>query len=120
MPFKKGQSGHPGRSPLEKHFADAIRIAVNEKDDITGRRKLRVIADKLVAKAMEGEGWAIGQVADRLDGKPAQESNVTVSDKRDSTDWTRDELVSILNDAADRRKRTLKANGCGDKPDQIH
>jgi glutathione peroxidase len=33
---------------------------------------MRVIAEKLVEQAIAGEGWAIQQVADRIDGKPAQ------------------------------------------------
>lgn len=47
---------------------------------------------------MSGEGWAIQQVADRLDGKPAQESTITVDDKRDATDWTAEELREFLNE----------------------
>ena len=38
---------------------------------------MRVIAEKLVEQAIAGEGWAIQQVADRIDGKPAQEQHVS-------------------------------------------
>lgn len=38
---------------------------------------LDVAADKLVALAAEGDKWAIDHIADRLDGKPKQESIVT-------------------------------------------
>ena len=31
-----------------------------------------MIAEKLVAKAVEGDNWCIGQVGDRLDGKPKE------------------------------------------------
>ena len=31
-----------------------------------------MIAEKLVAKAIEGDNWCIGQVGDRLDGKPKE------------------------------------------------
>lgn len=34
--------------------------------------KLHAIAARLVAAAEAGEGWAIKEVADRTDGKPAQ------------------------------------------------
>src|SRR6185437_5981923 len=98
MPFQKGKSGNPGGQNREKVFAEALRIAVNRTTD-DGRKKLLFIADKLVSEAIAGEGWAIAQIADRLDGKPAQESMVTVDDKRDATDWTSSELDAIINDA---------------------
>jgi hypothetical protein len=59
---------------------------------------LRTIARKLLDRAIEGDLAAITSVADRLDGKPAQESTVTVDSKRDASDWSRDELVAFLND----------------------
>lgn len=74
MAFEKGQSGNPGGRPKEKAFADALRIAVNVEVENEGekKKKLRLIAERLVAEAMAGESWAVQQVADRLDGKPAQ------------------------------------------------
>lgn len=74
MAFEKGQSGNPGGRPKEKAFADALRLAVNEETEIDGvkTKKLRHIANRLVAEALAGESWAVQQVADRLDGKPAQ------------------------------------------------
>lgn len=71
MAFEKGKSGNPSGRPKEKVFTDALRVAVLRTDD-DGRVHLHRIADRLVAAAMCGEGWAIQQVADRLDGKPAQ------------------------------------------------
>jgi hypothetical protein len=60
-----------GRPPKEKSFANMLNIAVREAGK-TGAPKLRELADKLVDCALAGEGWAMQQVADRLDGKPAQ------------------------------------------------
>lgn len=120
MTWKSGQSGNPkGRPTSEKAFADALRIAVNEPHE-TGVKKIRAIADKLTECALNGEGWAIQQVADRLDGKPAQESSLTIDDKRESTDWTREELVSFLNDARKSGEGASKANGRSDGPDSVH
>ena len=111
MTWKKGQSGNPGgRSTNDKPLTDALRIAVNETDPVTKKRKLRVIAEKLVECAMGGESWAVQQVADRLDGKPAQQSTVNIYDKRDATDWTTAELEAILDDAYPRRGGTATAN----------
>ena len=118
MTFQPGNKLAKGGRP-DKAFTDALRLAINEVDD-KGTRKLRLIADKLVAQALAGESWAIQQVADRLDGKPAQESTVTIDDKRDAADWNRTELVSLLNDARESSAGTSKANGRLGKPDQIH
>ena len=51
-------------------FADMLRISVAEAHG--DKAKLRVIADKLVESAVQGDIQAIKEVADRLDGKPAQ------------------------------------------------
>lgn len=117
--FAKGKSGNPGGRPKEKAFADAVRLAVN-RDAEDGRKKLALLADKLVEFALAGEGWAMQQIADRLDGKPAQESTVTIDDKRDATDWSREELVAFLRDATADSAGTVKAEGRGRKPDRVH
>jgi hypothetical protein len=74
---KKGQSGNPlGRLPGEKQFADQLRIVLAEpvdKNDPKSVRKLRRIAEKLAECALNGEAWAIAQVADRIDGKATAE-----------------------------------------------
>jgi hypothetical protein len=44
-----------------------------DKNDPKSVRKMRRIAEKLVECAMKGEGWAISQVADRIDGKATAE-----------------------------------------------
>ena len=77
MPWKKGQSGNPlGRLPGEKQFADQLRIVLAEpvdKNDPKSVRKMRRIAEKLAECALNGEPWAISQVADRIDGKATAE-----------------------------------------------
>jgi hypothetical protein len=60
------QGGKP-----DKLWKDALRIAALRPDP-EGRRKLAVIADKLVDLAMAGDVAAIREIGDRLDGKPAQ------------------------------------------------
>jgi hypothetical protein len=80
---EKGQSGNPlGRLPGEKQFADQLRIVLAEpvdKNDPQSVRKMRRITEKLVECAMNGEGWAISQVADRIDGRPKQESDFNIA-----------------------------------------
>jgi hypothetical protein len=43
------------------------------RNDPKSVRKLRRIAEKLVESALNGEPWAICQVADRIDGKATAE-----------------------------------------------
>src|SRR6266545_696394 len=67
--------GRPiGSSNREKPFNDALRIALRG-DPL----RLRRIAERLAEKAEEGDLAAIRELADRLDGKPAQ-----VIDRRDA------------------------------------
>ncbi len=115
MAWKKGQSGNPGGRGTEKAFAEMVRLACYADD----RKRLRNIAEKLVALAEQGEAWAVQQVADRLDGKPAQESTVTI-EKRDATDWTRDELVAFLNNARNGSAGAAEATGRGPESDSVH
>jgi len=68
--------GRPiGSVNREKPFNDALRIALRG-DPL----RLRRIADKLATLAEEGDLGAIRELADRLDGKPAQ-----VIDRRDAS-----------------------------------
>lgn len=120
MAWKTGQSGNPKGRPSEKLFAEALRIVINEVDGPSGKRKLRLIAEKLVTAAIDGESWAIQQVADRMDGKPAQESTVTIDDKRDAPDWTRDELVALLSNARNGSGGTDSPDGRTVEPDKLH
>lgn len=71
MPFEKGQSGNPKGRPKDKPFSDMLRIAIKEAS-AEGGTKLRAVADVLVNEAIKGNVQAIKELADRLDGKPAQ------------------------------------------------
>ena len=68
MPFQPGVSGNPSGRQANKPFAEALKRAIAQND----AKKLRAIAEKLLEKAAEGEGWAIKELADRLDGKAHQ------------------------------------------------
>ena len=53
-----------------KIFFDALRRAMAGDD----HKRLRKSAERLLDLAAEGEPWAIKELADRLDGRPAQET----------------------------------------------
>jgi hypothetical protein len=55
----------------DKLFHDALVLELKSRED-DDKRGIRAIARKLVDIALEGEMQAIKEVADRLDGKPAQ------------------------------------------------
>lgn len=115
-----GVSGNPnGRPPSERAFANALRVAVTQtaKD---GQPRLRKIAEKAVEQALAGQSWAIQFIADRLDGKPVQESVNTHEFKRDATDWTRDELVALIHDALARSPAPAAEDDSGRPSDPIH
>lgn len=75
------------------------------------RPTLRAIAASLLAKASEGDVQAIKEVADRLDGKPAQESTVTIDNRRDIQEYTDGELQDMLRSASGSASPDSKANG---------
>jgi NADPH-dependent ferric siderophore reductase len=112
-------AGVAGRSGTNKGKDKRMEIAAAGED----HKALRQIARNLIALAQKEELAAlpaINAIADRLDGKPAQESTVTIDDKRDATDWTRAELVAFLGNATADRTGTAEAEGRGGKPDRVH
>ncbi len=121
MAFQKGNNANPGGRPKDKPFADALRMEIAGAGG--NHKMLREIARNLLFLATlpnKDALPAINAIADRLDGKPAQESTVTIDDKRDATDWTRDELVSFLRDAAADRSGAVETEGRGGEPDSVH
>ena len=73
--FKKGDpdcgapEGKPSNYTKNKIWRDVIRRAVLTGDG----KRLRSLADALVAKAEQGDIQALKEVGDRLDGKSVQE-----------------------------------------------
>jgi hypothetical protein len=62
--------GRPiGSVNRQKPFADALRMEICAGNNPL---HLRAIARKLFEKALEGDLQAIREIADRLDGRPAQ------------------------------------------------
>jgi hypothetical protein len=62
---------NPGNRWSDKAWREAIRVSVNE-EDANGIKKIRRLADQLVALALDGDVGALKEVGDRLDGRPAQ------------------------------------------------
>lgn len=89
---------NPKNRWAEKDWRDAIRVAVNRKQD--GSKRLFLLADKLVDAGLAGDVQAMREIGDRLDGKPAQTIEATIDDQRsvvrapapseDATSWRAD------------------------------
>lgn len=62
-----------------KRFQLAVNAAL-EKRGPDQWQALVAVADKLVERAMEGDSWAIKEVADRIEGKAAQQINLADAD----------------------------------------
>lgn len=61
--------GRPvGAAP--KQWQEAIRKAVCKRDK--DGKKLDKLAERLVAQAFDGQGWAFAEIGNRLDGKAVQ------------------------------------------------
>jgi hypothetical protein len=73
-------AGRPRGIWGDKAFRDALNLAVREKEG--GKPRLRLLAEQLVTAGLAGDVMAIREVADRLDGKPTQQTEMTISDQR--------------------------------------
>lgn len=101
MVFKKGQSGNPGGRPKSKLFREALLAELADAGD--DKEELRDIARKLIDMAKDGDIQAVKEVADRLEGKPAQESSVSFENKQCAADWSDAELWAVIRDAAENK-----------------
>lgn len=68
--FQPGQSGNPSGRP-KALLTDVLREALEARDE-EGRSKRELIAEKLLALAMDGDVAAIRYIYDRCDGTPVQ------------------------------------------------
>lgn len=91
--FKPGQSGNPSGKQPNKRFLAALDRAIAQDDS----EKLRQAAERLLEQAAAGEAWAIGMLADRLDGRPKQDADINLG--------ATDGLIDLLS-----RSRASKAS----------
>ena len=68
MAGKGAPLGNTNASLDKRIWANAIRRAVSQKDGA----KLRSLAERLIARAEEGDVSALKELGDRLDGRPSQ------------------------------------------------
>lgn len=67
--------GQPGNQNAvgKRPFWSAVNEVLKQRGGVDKAKGLQAIAEKLITAAEEGEQWAIKELADRLDGKAAQQ-----------------------------------------------
>lgn len=89
-------AGVKGRSGTNKHkdkpFVEALRMEIAAAGE--DHKALRKIAAKLINLAENGDMQAINAIADRLDGKPQQSVDMTMT-RQVAKELSDDELADI-------------------------
>ena len=76
--MKAGPGRPPGLENKDKPFREALRMELAAMgEDLKGLRK---IAKAVIASASEGKMDAVKEIADRLDGKPVQATEISGKD----------------------------------------
>jgi Family of unknown function (DUF5681) len=72
-PWPKGVSGNPGGRPKTKQLTSELeRLLEEEAPKANGQTWATVIAEALLTKARKGDVRAIAELANRIEGRPAQ------------------------------------------------
>lgn len=100
MPWQPGQSGNPSGRVRSKPFSEALNRALAQGDP----ERLRRLAEVLLDKAADGDMAAIKEVADRLDGKPAQSLSVG---NEDDKPFLLQRIERLIVDPTDRNAASL-------------
>jgi Recombination endonuclease VII len=82
--------GPPDGGPMYRLMRQALVVALHrhlESDDGRRNQKLRLIADKLVDKAVEGDMQAIKELLDRVDGKPGASTTADEGPRKVTFEW---------------------------------
>jgi hypothetical protein len=105
------RAGATWQAASNDEFTDQLRIVLAElvdRNNPQSVRKMRRIAEKLAECAMNGDRWAICQVADRLDGRPAQDTSTSVAFENRRPEELTDELMAIAAGGLNARLQTAE------------
>lgn len=105
--WKPGQSGNPGGQWAEKPFVRALREVLKQENN---KESLKQIAQKLIDLAIQGEGWAMQMLSDRLDGKAPQEIKLT----RNAREMSLDEILGELAESRAAAGIAAEETGAGE------
>ncbi len=98
MPFEKGVSGNPGgKGKSGKIWTDAIKRAIARRgENIEGG--LNELADTFLNAVASGDAWALKELGDRLEGKPAQSHTVGNEDGETFKTTSVIEIIPLVNE----------------------
>jgi len=116
MAFVKGKSGNPTGSRKEKLFYDAL-IQSLKSAKAENKYDLMSIAESLLTLAADGDIQAIKEVANRLDGTPAQTVDLNLADTREVRDVGDAELAYIATNGGEGIAETTQGQN---EPDRVH
>jgi hypothetical protein len=72
-PWPKGVSGNPGGRPKKKAITEELeRLLEEEAPNSDGKTWAATVAEALLRQAAKGDVRAITELANRIEGKPAQ------------------------------------------------
>jgi len=91
--MSRGRGAPVGSKNASRPFAAALRAAISHAG--IDRAALIDVAKVLLEKALGGDLAAIREVADRLDGKSVQATDLTINDNRIARDLSDAELLDI-------------------------
>lgn len=72
-PWKPGQSGNPAGRPPTMSWRERLVEQLSENEEENLKRAVKV----LIQLALAGDVSALNHIADRLDGKPKQQTAIT-------------------------------------------
>jgi hypothetical protein len=92
-PWPKGVSGNPGGRPRKRLITDElVRLLQQEAPNTAGKTWAAAIAEVLLKQALNGDVRAIGEVANRVEGKPLQAMDLHLDPPADIQNLTEEEL----------------------------
>jgi hypothetical protein len=119
-PWAKGVSGNPGGRPKSTPISDLLRELLEQPrpNDPDKRPYAKVIAESLLERASKGDLQAVREIADRVEGKPAQSVSVVTEEcaacREAADEWRRqlasmtDEQLKILSESLEPEFNALK------------
>lgn len=99
MAWQPGQTGNPDGAKKHKVFYAALNRAITQEDG----KRVREAAEKLLDLAAAGEAWAIKELRDTLDGKPAQ----TIAGDEDNPITLISRIERVIVDAANKNSGSI-------------
>ena len=89
----KGNSNATKGKPWRDAIDRALRV--RDKSRVDGKEALDTLAEQLLVAAEAGEGWALKELGDRLEGRPAQSLTIGGDEENPLEIVTKVEIVAL-------------------------